>query len=227
VKLLLVEDDERIAKPIKAELQFQHYLVEQANDGEAGLALAQNGAFDLILLDLLLPKLDGISVCNKLRMDGYDGPILMMTARGGTQDRVLGLDSGADDYLVKPFELDELSARVRALLRRVIAKGSPILSWGRGELKVDPARCSAFYKDSPITLTPTEYRLLTFFLRHPKETFSKESLIQHLWVPDGSLDEDVIKAHMKGLRRKLREVGMTRDIIETVYGFGYRLKSDQ
>jgi len=225
MKLLLVEDDVRIAKPIKAELQFQHYLVEQAFDGEHGLDLFRKTAFDLILLDLLLPKLDGISVCNKLRMEGFEGPILMMTARSSTQDRVLGLDSGADDYLVKPFELDELSARVRALLRRVAAKGSPILRWG--ELKLDPARCTAFYRELPIPLTPTEYRLLIFFLRHPKETFSKEALLQHLWLPDQSLDDDVIKAHMKGLRRKLKEAGLTRDLIETVYGFGYRLKSDQ
>jgi DNA-binding response OmpR family regulator len=225
MKLLLVEDDDRIARPIKAELQFQHYLVEQASDGKQGLNLARKNTFDLILLDLLLPKLDGISVCNTLRMEGFDGPILMMTALSSTQDRVLGLDSGADDYLVKPFELDELSARVRALLRRVAVKRSPMMCWG--ELKVDPARCTAFYQELPVPLTPTEYRLLIFFLRHPKQTFSKEALLQHLWLPDESLDEDVIKAHMKGLRRKLKIAGLTKDLIETVYGFGYRLKSDQ
>jgi len=225
MRLLLIEDDNRIAKPIRAELQFQNYVVELAKDGEQGLELANRTAYDLILLDLLLPKLDGISVCNKLRMEGFDRPILMMTALSSTQDKVLGLDSGADDYIVKPFELEELSARVRALLRRGVNKGSPLLTWG--ELSVDPARCTASFRGEPVSLTPTEYRILTFFLRHPNETFSKESILQRLWLPEETVGDDLVKSHMKGLRRKLKEAGITQDLIETVYGFGYRLKSDQ
>jgi DNA-binding response OmpR family regulator len=225
MRLLLIEDDKRIAKPIKTELQFQNYVVEIAGDGEQGLDLAQKTEYDLILLDLLLPKLDGVSVCNKLRMHGYNRPILMMTALSSTHDKVLGLDSGADDYIVKPFELEELSARVRALLRRGVAQGSPRLTWG--ELTVDPARCAASVRSKPVSLTPTEYRILTFFLRHPNETFSKEALLQRLWLPEDNLGDDLVKSHMKGLRRKLKDAGLTQDLIETVYGFGYRLKSSQ
>jgi len=225
MRLLLIEDDNRIAKPIRAELQYQNYVVEHAKDGEQGLELAQRTEYDLVLLDLLLPRIDGISVCNKLRMDGFEKPILMMTALSGTHDKVLGLDAGADDYIVKPFELEELSARVRALLRRGVNKGSPLLTWG--ELTVDPARCIASYRGNPVSLTPTEYRILTFFLRHPNETFSKEAILQRLWLPEETVGDDLVKSHMKGLRRKLKEAGITQDLIETVYGFGYRLKSDQ
>jgi two-component system OmpR family response regulator len=225
MRLLLIEDDKRIAKPITAELQFQNYVVEHAGDGEHGLDLAKRTEYDLILLDLLLPKLDGVSVCNKLRMQGYNRPILMMTALSSTHDKVLGLDSGADDYIVKPFELEELSARIRALLRRGVAQASPLLIWG--DLTVDPARCAVACRGVPVSLTPTEYRILTFFLRHPNETFSKEALLQRLWLPEDNLGDDLVKSHMKGLRRKLKDAGITKDLIETVYGFGYRLKSGQ
>jgi len=225
MKLLLIEDDKRIAKPIRAELQYQNYVVEHADDGQAGLDLAKRTEYDLILLDLLLPTLDGISVCNSLRMGGYNKPILMMTALSGTHDKVLGLDAGADDYIVKPFELEELSARVRALLRRGVAQPSPLLTWN--ELSVDPARCTASFRSKPVPLTPTEYRMLTFFMRHPNETFSKEALLQRLWLPEENLGDDLVKSHMKGLRRKLKDSGLTQDPIETVYGFGYRLKSSQ
>jgi two-component system, OmpR family, response regulator QseB len=225
MRLLLIEDDNRIAKPIRTELQFQSYVVEHAKDGEHGLELAQRTEYDLILLDLLLPKLDGVSVCNKLRIDGFAHPILMMTALSSTQDKVLGLDAGADDYIVKPFELEELSARIRALLRRGVNKSPPLLTCG--ELTVDPARCVASIRGEPVSLTPTEYRILTFFLRHPKETFSKESILQRLWLPEEAVGDDLVKSHIKGLRRKLKDAGITQDLIETVYGFGYRLKSDQ
>ncbi len=222
MRILLVEDDSRVALPIQAELEFQRYVVDTAVDGQEGLQRSEQNNYDLILLDLLLPKLDGVAVCTELRRRGYSGPILMMTARSSTQDKVIGLDAGADDYLVKPFELEELAARVRALLRRGVAERAPVLTWG--DLKVDPAKCTAYYKDQPIGLTPTEYRLLTFFLRHCEQTFSAAALIQRLWISEENPTRDVIKAHLKGLRRKLREAGLKVDIIETVYGFGYRLK---
>jgi DNA-binding response OmpR family regulator len=222
MRLLLVEDDERIAFPIRTELQHQHYVVDVAADGERGLELALMGEYSLIVLDLLLPKMDGVSMCHALRMKGYSGPILMMTARSSTQDKVLGLDAGADDYLVKPFELDELSARIRALLRRGGPQSPPILRWG--DLHVDPAKCVASYQGKTISLTPTEYRLLTFFLRHPEQTFSTEVLLQSLWLAEDNPTQDVIKAHIKGMRRKLKDAGLAEDLLETVYGFGYRLK---
>lgn len=223
MRLLLVEDDERISAPIKEELQFQHYVVDVAADGKKGLELAKKLDYDLILLDLLLPKLDGVSLCNTLRMDGYGGPILMMTALSSTADKVVGLDAGADDYLVKPFDFDELSARVRALLRRPGSQAPTLLTWGK--LQVNPATCQTVYCGKTIPLTPTEYRLLTFFLRHPNRTFGTESLLQRLWLSEENPTTSVIKAHIKGLRRKLKDAGMTSDIIETIYGFGYRLRS--
>lgn len=225
MRILIVEDDERIATPIQAELQSQHYVVDLADDGEGGLELAKQTEYDLVLLDLLLPKIDGVNVCNNLRRNGYGGPILMMTARGSTQDKVAGLDAGADDYLVKPFEFDELSARIRALLRRGNSQRPLVLDWG--DLKVDPAQCNAFYNSAAVPLTPTEYRMLVFFLRHPKETFSTDALLQRLWISPENPTKDVIKAHMKGLRRKLKEAGLRQDPIETVHGFGYRLKPHQ
>jgi DNA-binding response OmpR family regulator len=179
----------------------------------------------LVLLDLLLPKVDGITVCHELRRRGFGGPILMMTARGATPNKVLGLDAGADDYLVKPFDLEELSARIRALLRRGKTEGQPVLSWG--DLHINPAKCTATFNGAEIALTPTEYRLLTFFLRNCEQIFSTESLLQRLWLSDENRTKDVIKAHMKGLRRKLREAGLTQDVIETIHGFGYRLKPNR
>lgn len=225
MRILVVEDDERIATPIQFELECQHYVVDLADDGERGLELAKKTEYDLILLDLLLPRLDGVNVCNNLRRNGYGGPILMMTARSSTQDKVLGLDAGADDYLVKPFEFDELSARIRALLRRGNSQRPLLLAWGN--LTVDPAQCNALCNGTTIPLTPTEYRMLIFFLRHPNETFSTDALLQRLWISPENPTRDVIKAHMKGLRRKLKEVGLKQDPIETVHGFGYRLKSHQ
>ena len=174
-----------------------------------------------MLLNLPLPK--SISVCHDLRKRGFSGPILIMTDRGSTHDKVLGLDAGADDYLVKPYDLDELSARIRALVRRGKSEEKPILTWG--ELKVDPANCSVMFRESMVSLTPTEYRLLTFFLRNSGQTFNAESLIERLWLAEESPTKDVIKAHIKGLRRKLREAGLTQHVVETVYGFGYRLKA--
>jgi len=222
MRLLLVEDDPRIADPIKEELQHQHYVVDVAKDGESGLRLAEQSEYSVIVLDLLLPKVDGVSVCHALRSKGYSGPILMITARSSTQDKVLGLDAGADDYLVKPFDLDELSARIRALLRRGGPQTPPVLCWK--EVKVDPAKCLVSFREKPVALTPTEYRLLTFFMRNPRQRFSTEALLRNLWLSEENPTADVIKAHVKGLRRKLKEAGLTEDILETVYGFGYQLK---
>lgn len=222
MRVLLIEDDSRVALPIQAELEYQRYVVDTAVDGREGLLRSEQTNYDLILLDLLLPKLDGVAVCTELRRRGYSGPILMMTARSTTQDKVMGLDAGADDYLVKPFDLEELSARVRALLRRGVPERTPILSWG--DVKVDPAKCTVYFKDNLVGMTPTEYRLLVFFLRNSEQTFSADALVQRLWISEENPTRDVIKAHLKGLRRKLRDAGLRVDIVETVYGFGYRLK---
>jgi two-component system response regulator QseB len=223
MRLLLVEDDDRIATPIKEELEFQYYIVDKASDGEQAISMARKVRYDLVLLDLLLPKTNGMTVCNTLRADGFLQPILMMTALGTTHDKVAGLDAGADDYIVKPFELEELLARVRAMLRRGKGQGVPLLHWG--QVTIDPAKCVVTYKDKPIALTATEYRLLAFFLRHPDETFSKEAIFERLWLPGEESNTDVIKTYVKLLRRKMSEAGVPVDPLETIYGFGYRLKS--
>jgi DNA-binding response OmpR family regulator len=224
LKILIVEDDERIYLPIKEDLENQNYLVDVAVDGEAGYKQASAEQYDLLLLDLLLPKMNGFEVCRTLRTDGYHGPILMLTARRSKQDKIEGLDSGADDYLIKPFDIDELGARIRALLRRSGSVLPPQLCWGK--LIVNSSQCLASYADTPLELTPTEYRILVHFMRHPKQTFNRMQLIDSLWMFHESPSDSVVKVHIQTLRRKLEKAGAPRDMIETAYGFGYRLKQD-
>lgn len=168
MKVLVVEDDHLIALPIREELQQQHYVVDLASDGQMGWDAATATHYDLILLDLMLPKLDGISLCYRLRQSGFKQPILMITARGTTRDKIAGLDSGADDYLVKPFELEELAAHVRALLRRQSADKLPLLRWQK--LTLNLQTCEVDFSGTNVDLTPTEYRLLAHFFRAIQST---------------------------------------------------------
>lgn len=222
MKILLVEDDERISDAIVEYLTDQHYLVEIAQDGQEAWELIDVFNYDLILLDVMLPKLDGISLCRKLRSQSYQTPILMLTARDTVNDRVQGLDAGADDYLVKPFALQELSARIRALLRRGSSSLPPMLEWG--DLQLDPSSCEVFYRNKLIPLSPKEYSLLEFFLRHERQVFSRAQLLEHLWPLERLPEEATVKAHIRSLRQKLEMSGASGDIIETVYGLGYRLQ---
>jgi DNA-binding response OmpR family regulator len=146
----------------------------------------------------------------------------MLTARDTVGDRVLGLDAGADDYLVKPFDLQELSARIRALLRRGSSALPPVLEWG--ELRLDPSTCEVAYDNRPLSLSPTEYRILEFFLRHGRRVFSRAQILEQLWSFDQIPEESTVKAHIRSLRQKLELAGAPADFIETVYGLGYRLK---
>lgn len=222
MKILLVEDDERLRDALLEDLTDQNYVVEEAGDGELGWELANACIYDLLLLDIMLPKMDGISLCKQLRSQGNSTPILMLTALDTTSDKVIGLDAGADDYLVKPFELRELSARVRALLRRGSSTLPPVLEWG--ELKLDPSTCEVSYADQPLSLTPKEYGLLELFMRNGRRVFSRAQILDHLWSFESFPEEDTIKAHIRGLRHKLKLAGAPADLIETVYGLGYRLK---
>lgn len=221
MKVLLIEDDERIADPLREELEHQQYVVQTALDGENGLRLAQKDHFDLILLDIMLPKIDGITVCRRLRESGCTSAIVMITAKDQTANKILGLDSGADDYMVKPFEVDELLARMRAVMRRNTESRDPLLRWG--ELILDSATCKVTHAGKPVVLTPTEFRLLSHFLRNPNKTFNKDELVTRLWSPDETVTDDVVKSHIRGLRNKLQKAGAPRDVITTIYGFGYRL----
>lgn len=222
MKILIVEDDERISDAIAEELTDQNYAVEIASNGEAAWDLVEAFTYDLILLDVMLPKLNGLDFCRQLRTAGYSIPVLMLTARDTTHDKVLGLDAGADDYLVKPFELQELLARVRAATRRNSQSLSPVLEWG--DLRIDTNTCEVFYLDQPLTLRPKEYRLLELFLRNNRRIFSRAQILEQLWSFEEVPEEATVKAHIRSLRQKLQAGGAPNDLIETVYGMGYRLK---
>lgn len=222
MRILLVEDDEAIAVVIIEFLKAQNYVVESANDGQAGWDLVEAFTYDLILLDVMLPKLDGMSLCRRLRAKGYQMPVLLLTGRDTSTDKVMGLDVGADDYVVKPFDLKELGARIRALLRRGNSAFAPVLEWGK--LHLDPSTCQVNYANQPLNLTPKEYALLELFLRNSRRVFKSSAILDHLWSCEDAPGEDTVKAHIKGLRKKLNSAGAPRDLIETVYGIGYRLK---
>ena len=224
MRILLVEDDERITDALAEDLTDQHYAIDVAHDGEAGWELASAFTYDLILLDIMLPKMDGIAICRRLRSQGCCTPVLMLTARDTITDKVSGLDAGADDYLVKPFDLQELSARIRALLRRGSSTLPPVLEWGN--LRLDPSTCEVFYEDRLLSLSPKEYSLLEFFLRNGRRVFSRAQILEHLWPFERLPEEATVKAHIRGLRQKLEAAGVPSDLIETVYGLGYRLKEN-
>lgn len=222
MRLLLIEDDERIADALVEDLTDQHYIVDAVYDGRTGWDYADASAYDLILLDVMLPGMDGVTLCQRLRQAGHQTPILMLTAKDQIQDRVRGLDAGADDYLVKPFDLQELSARIRALIRRGETTALPVLEWGA--LRLDPSCAVVHYGATAIDLSPKEYKLLEHFMRHPRQVFNRSQLLDQLWSFDNMPEEATVKAHIRGLRQKLKGAGAPGTLIETVYGLGYRLQ---
>lgn len=224
MRILLVEDDERIAQALAETLIDRNYVVDIATDGEAGWDFVQAFAYDLILLDVMLPKLDGIALCHRLRRASYQMPVLMLTARDTSNDKVMGLDAGADDYVVKPFDLPELAARIRALLRRGNSSTPPILEWEN--LCLDPSTCHVTYLGQALHLTPKEYGLLELLLRNTSRVLSRSSILEHLWSYDDPPGEETIKVHLKDLRKKLKAAGAPADLIQTIYGLGYRLKQN-
>lgn len=222
MKILLVEDDERIAVPLAEALGDQNYAVDVAEDGELGWDYLDTYLYSLVLLDIMLPRLNGIQLCQRMRQRGLQTPVLMLTARDTSTDKVLGLDAGADDYVVKPFDLQELLARIRALLRRGTVTLSPVLAWGT--LELDPNTCLVTCDCQPLTLTPKEYQLLELLMRNPQRTFSRTDILNHLWATEATPGAETVKVHMRGLRQKLMLSGAGPDFVETVYGLGYRLK---
>ena len=223
MKILLIEDDQILANLVKQALKEQQsYVVDFAGNGYDGLELANSFEYDLILLDLVLPKLNGIEVCQKIRSLGDRTPILLLTAQDTTSKKVSGLDAGADDYLVKPFEIEELLARIRALLRRGNDSLRPILQWGN--LVLDPNNCQVEYNCQRVKLTAKEYALLELFLRHPHRIFSQSALLDSLWSLEDFPSENAVRTQIKGLRQKLKKAGAEANLIETIYGLGYRLQ---
>ena len=223
MRILLVEDDDRIAKPLAEGLRNEHHVVEIATDGIEGWEYARGAEFDLILLDLMLPKLNGIELCKRLRQAKSRALILILTAKDTTDDKVIGLDAGADDYLVKPFKLKELAARIRALSRRSHELKPQILSYQ--ELQLNPSTGEVTFENNLLALTPKEYLILEYFLRHPRQILTRSAILDKLWEFDNSSGEGTIKTHITNLRQKLKAAGSKDNLIETVYGIGYRLGS--
>lgn len=221
MRILIVEDDTLMIHALTSILTNQNYAVEVVTDGQAAWNLIEAFDYDLVLLDVILPKLDGISLCQQIRSHGYSMPILLLTRRDSSHDKAIGLDAGADDYVVKPFEEEELVARIRALLRRGSKASQPILEWD--DLRLDPSSCEVTYADKLLALTPKEYGLLELFLRNSRRVFSCGMILEHLWTYQDMPGEEAVRTHIKGLRHKLRAAGAA-DFIETVYGIGYRLK---
>ena len=224
MKILLVEDDTITVNLLTRALNSQSYNVNTAGDGETALQLARAYDYDLIVLDVLIPKLDGISLCRELRSSGCQMPILLLTALDSRSNLVQGLEAGADDYMVKPFNIEELMARIRALLRRgKAALSSTSLTWEN--LQVNPDTTEVSYAEKVLHLTPKEYHLLELFLRNPQRIFSRSAILDRIWSAGEFPQEEAVTAHIKGLRHKLKAAGMSVDLVETVYGLGYRLKS--
>jgi two-component system, OmpR family, response regulator len=218
MKILLVEDDEWIAESLIEALSDQHYVVDAVLDGEAAWSLIETYPYDLAILDVMLPKLNGVSLCQRLRQDHYSMPVLMLTAKDTPLDKVLGLDVGADDYMVKPFDLSELLARIRALLRRQKALVPTVLEWG--DLRLNSGTGQVDYGDQPLALTPKEYGLLAFILRSGGGLVRSEEILNHLWPSEDPPGKETIKVHLRGLRQKLKAAGAADDVIKTVYGLG-------
>jgi diguanylate cyclase (GGDEF)-like protein len=223
MKILVVEDDELVAQALTTMLSHHHYVVETASNGETALELIDAFDYDCVVLDVVLPKWDGIQVCQLARSRGHQMPILLLTGRDSSHDKAVGLDAGADDYMVKPFDEEELVARIRALLRRSGSTAQPLLEWG--DLKLDPSTCEVVYGKKLLNLTPKEYALLELFLRNSRRVFSCGAILEHLWIYEEAPGEEAVRTHIKGLRQKLKAAGATSDFIETVYGIGYRLRA--
>ncbi len=222
MRILLIEDEHKLANATKRALELQRYAVDVAYDGEEGLNLAiGEQAYDLIISDIMLPGIDGLALCNALRQEGNHTPVLLLTAKGQIQDKVAGLDGGADDYMVKPFSFEELFARVRALVRR--PKGERDLLLTLADLRVDPVHFKVTRAEKRITLSTREFSLLEYLLRHKNKVLSKEQLIAHVWDYDADVLPGTVEVHIKNIRDKVDKPFKTK-LIHTVRGFGYELK---
>ena len=221
MRILLVEDDLRLAETLAEALSDQLYTVDIAANGLLAWDYVKNLDYDLVLLDVMLPELDGITLCQQLRSQGYRMPILMITARDTVSDKITGLDAGADDYIVKPVDLGELLARIRALLRRGGTTSQPILEWGA--IKLDPSTYEVSYANKNLSLTRKEYSILELLIRNGRRVLSRSVIIDHIWKLESPPEEDTVKVHVRSLRQKLRAVGAPDDFIETLHGVGYRL----
>jgi DNA-binding response OmpR family regulator len=222
MRILVIEDNHRLSAALKQSLTDAGYAVDVASDGAEGEAFAEAAPYDAIILDILLPVKDGLAVCRALRERHVTTPILMLTARDTVEDRVRGLDSGADDYLVKPFALNELLARLRALLRREAPRKCGILTVG--DLQLDPAAHLVERAGQPIELTARQFALLEYFMRHPNQLLTREMIESHLWSYDYEGTSNVVDVYVRRLRRQIDDP-FEMSLLETVRGVGYRLRA--
>lgn len=222
LKILIVEDEAAIGTAVKAALVADGHAADLVGDGREALDFVATYPYDLLILDVVLPGLDGLSVCSTVRGNGYSGEILMLTALGEVEDRIAGLDRGADDYLAKPFSLGELRARVRALGRRRQADRMPQISVG--DLVLDPATHGVCRGDRDIRLTTREFALLELLARHPGQIFHRDHLIEALWDADFDAESNIVEVYIRSLRRKVDD-GRRDGLIETIRGSGYRMRA--
>ena len=223
MRILVVEDEKKVASFIKKGLEEEGYAVDVAADGEEGLAMALTRVHDLIILDIRLPRMDGLCVLQAIRQDGMTAPVLLLTVRATIEDKVLGLDAGADDYLTKPFAFQELVARVRALLRRRLEVEPTVLRIG--DLTLDPARRTVSRGGEKIDLTPREFALLDYFMRNPGRVLTRTMITEHVWDYSFDTSTNVIDVYVNYLRRKI-DAGREPKLLHTVRGVGYVLKAD-
>ncbi len=225
MQILIVEDEPKIANFVRRGLLEESYVVDIAKDGEEALYKAEINSYDLILLDLMIPKVSGIEVCQKIRQQNTKVPIIILTAKDSIEDKVIGLDAGADDYLTKPFSFDELTARIRAILRRGTKADPTILRIDN--LSLDPATKTAQRGQSKITLTTKEYALLEYFMRHPSRILTKTELLEHVWDYNYDGLSNIVETYIKYLRKKLKVSSSEKELIHTLRGSGYILKGNK
>lgn len=223
MRVLFVEDEEKIANAVKRGLELKGYAVDTVADSDTGLSYAVDPDYDIIILDRMLPgSMDGVEVARKARAEGQKAPILMLTARGSIDDRVEGLNSGADDYLIKPFSFSELVARMQALLRRPPISNSTVLEYA--DLSLDPAKYEVKRGDSSIKLSSKEFSLLEYFMRHAEQVLTKDMIINHVWNEDAIVMPNTVEVYIGYLRAKVdRPFPDKPQLINTVRGFGYKL----
>ncbi len=226
MRILVVEDDVQLADMLTEALTNQQFIVDVANDGEMAWHCLSTLEYDLMILDVTLPKIDGLRLCQQLReshlQHNANNPVLMLTARDTIADKIFGLDAGADAYMVKPFDMGELMAQVRALIRRGSKSNTSMLSWGALSLNISTYEVT--YNDELLTLTPKEYQLLELLVSSGRRVLSRPGIIERLWSLEDPPSEEAVKSHIRSLRQKFRLIGAPDDLIETVHGLGYRLK---
>ena len=220
MRILVVEDEIKLANAVRRALQLQKYAVDIAYDGQSGLDLAVGESFDLIILDVMLPGIDGMEICRRIRREGIKTPVLMLTAKGRISDKITGLDTGADDYMVKPFSFEELFARIRALFRRSVQSPDPLLQVK--DLTLDPVSFKVERSGKSIKLSSREFSILEYLIRRKNTVVTRDQILSHVWDYDSDVLPGTVEVHIKHLRDKI-DTSFTVPLIKTIRGFGYEI----